>query len=255
MKQPTAALPRPAARPGNTVILVALILAVITVVLTNIFIQRRESAIDREAKTILVAARDLPAGHVLNPAKDLNQVRIPKQFESFAQGALDPETAPLYTKKKLLRSVRQNDPLRLIHFQSADELADQKIGEGRRGVPLPVNNRTAPGLLRPGMFIDIVATLPDATKKTAVPRTLTVMERVKIVAVGAETDDSAAGGKRVSYSSITVEVDPADAEPLIAVTKFVGKDGYDIVVRNPTETMTRFDRINPEARRLLGLDP
>jgi Flp pilus assembly protein CpaB len=241
-------------RTGNsTVILIALILAVVTVIMTNIFITMRDRSADKAAIRLMTATRELPAGHVLNTAKDLTEIRIPEQFKSFAEGAITPRDLPIQNGRKILRPLKQGDPLRLIHFQPDSEVADQKITEGKRGLPLPVNNRTATGLLRPGVYVDLVGSFVDAQKKGSLPRVMTIMDRVRVIAVGSETDETSSG-KRISYSTITVEVDPADAETLVGMLGMLGKDGLNITLRNPSEQMSKFERINPEVRKMLGLD-
>lgn len=251
LNQPHVAPPKS----GNTtVIMIALVLAVITVICTNAFIWLHDKKAEQSAIRLMTATRELPAGHLLNTSKDLAEVSIPRQFAAFAEGAITPRDVPIQERKKLLRPLKQGDPLRLIHFLPDSEVADAKITEGKRGLPLPVNNRTATGLLRPGVYVDLVGSFVDAQKKGSLPRVMTIMERVRVIAVGSETDETSASGKRTSYSTITVEVDPADAETLVGMLNVLGKDGLNITLRNPSEQLSKFERINPEVRKMLGLD-
>lgn len=248
-----ANVPRPAAARSNTMLLGAAVgIAIFAVVLTNIYITMVRQQVEDQGIVVYKLLRNVEPGYSLR-SKDIEEVRIPSKFEEYASGwmkAADMDNYVDVPKLRILRSARQGDPVTLDLWQEESTQLDYKITPGKRGCPLPISSRTAPGILRPGMYIDLYATFPMPGQ---VPKTLPVMEYVKVVAVGSVTEDTNTD-RRISYSTVTVEVEPADAQALLTISKFIGSEGFDPLVRQPKDNQPTFLGINPEVKQLAGLE-
>lgn len=254
MSQPQTASqpasPRAGRRSGSTTLLiVAIALGLVTVILTNLYISAVRSEAAAEQITIYELNKNVAPGHQLDADDDLRKVRVPAQFKESMSDAITPSALPNWNGQAVKRYAQEGDPLTFDLFTAAGQAVDHQIADGMRGTPLPLTSRTAPGLLRPGMFIDILATFHrDGEQKT-----LVVMERVKVVAVGAQTAESE-GEARGRFNAVTVEVAPGEARALLTVARHVGEEGFDAIVRNPKDEQTRFIGINPAVQQIVGIE-
>jgi Flp pilus assembly protein CpaB len=243
-----------APKQGNTTLLiVAIVMALMTVILTNVYIEMVKREVEQAGIIVYKLRRNIEPGSVIKD-KDLVEVKIPAQFAESLPGRIKPEEKSNWVNNNnapVERLVREGEMLTTDLFTSDARQIDYKITPGKRGCPLPLSSRTAPGLLKPGMFIDVLGTFPMGGSQ--LPKTHVVMEHVKVIAVGALTEESDAA-RRSSYSNITVEVEPTEAEILITTAKYIGKEGFDILIRQPKDNQPRFLGINPEVRKLVGLD-
>ncbi|MEX2672996.1 MAG: Flp pilus assembly protein CpaB [Phycisphaeraceae bacterium] len=233
---------------SGTVMIVAIVLGLLVVILTNVYIAMVRSEAAGRSVEVYRFNKELQPGHVLSERRDLVLVRIPEEFADSISGAIGPDNIISWDGQRLAQSAREGDPLTTALFRESREALDHKIADGKRGIALPVNSRNASGLLRPGMLIDILGTFSE---EGDAPRTLPVMERVRVVAVGTSTDE--AGGRPGTFGSITVEVEPDDAEALLTIARQVGRDGFDIAVRNPREDRTNFVGVNATVKDLIGI--
>ena len=235
---------------GNTtLIVVALVMGGLTVLLTNLYI----SAVKAEARggqiTVYRLTHGVEPGHVLVARRDLREVHIPEAFRESMSDAITPAALENWEGEPILRFAPEGAPLTFDLFTAEADALDTKIAPGMRGTPLPLNSRDAPGVLRPGMFIDLsITTNPENN-----PRTLQVMERVRVIAIGSDTEPGGAG-RRPSYSTITVEVKPEEALALQTISAFIGREGFGVSVRNPRDEATDFIGINPAVRELIGIE-
>ncbi len=226
--------------PGNTrLVVVALVLAVLSVVLTNFYISsvRKQNQLDSFRVYILQIPR--AAGDKIR-RKDVRAVRVPDTptfREAFDQiGAIDQTGLDIRMTQKepLKRNASSGQILMFRHFTSEDRQAiDQKIARGKRLKVLSINSRTVPGALRVGMFVDLEAAFGSQRGLVVLP----VMERVKVIALGNTTAyDTAGRSRRQSrYNSITIEVTPRQATQLNQIERTMTGD-FDLAVRNPGDT-------------------
>lgn len=250
----------PVARPPQsgsspTLIIVAVVLGLVTVVLTNFYINMVRKDVEGRSMHVYRLNRTLEPGERLNVYKDLIPLSVSDKFresmDAMSVIITNPGDLPVnYHDQPVTRRVNQSEFLSPSFFTGTGKTVDYQVTQGKRGTPLEINSRNAPGLLRPGMYIDISAEFTVPGKK--VPQAMRIMERVKVIAVGAVTDESA-GNRRINFNTITVETEPAEDLALLTIAKFVGKDGFDISIRNPTDMDARIG-VNKQVLGLLGLD-
>ncbi|WP_458413550.1 Flp pilus assembly protein CpaB [Schinkia sp. CFF1] len=83
-----------------------------------------------------------------------------------------------------------------------------QIGAGKRAISIAVDEvQSVSGFVRPGSFVDIVATFPAQTNMAKSPQM--IIENVRVLAVGKTTVDQE-GKEPEAYQTITVEVSPQD---------------------------------------------
>ena len=234
---------------STTLIIVALAMGALTVLLTNLYISAVRAEARGERITVYKLTRNVEPGDVLNPRSDLREVYIPQTFAESMSDAITPAALDNWIDQPILRFAPEGAPLTFdLYTAEAADFATQ-IAPGMRGTPLPLNSRDAPGVLRPGMFIDLSMTTTDAQGS---PETLPVMQRVRVIAVGGDTEPGGPGGS--SYSTITVEVRPEEALALQTISAFIGREGFGVSVRNPRDEETDFIGINPAVQELVGIN-
>ncbi len=252
---PTAAQQAAAAETTNmTLIVVAVVMGLVAAGINFWYIKRVENQITADSVTVWKLSHNIKPGERLKVSKDLIEARMPKQF---AEGLVDIVTTEKARdrydgKDPFVRSANQGEWLAPSMFTSNTEPIESKIGEGRRACPLPINGRNASGILRPGMYVDLLGDFTPPGSKTA--RSMTVIQNVKVLAVGANIDDS---GKtsRTGFTNISVDVELAVAEQLITISRIIGRDGYDVLPRGPgSEAKDKFPNVNKEVLKLVGLD-
>ncbi|MGH9384803.1 MAG: Flp pilus assembly protein CpaB [Vicinamibacterales bacterium] len=117
-----------------------------------------------------------------------------------------------------------------ITFDALQKAADEglRISQGMRAVGVDVQSAQAVGyLVRPGDYIDIIATIPD--QDVAVTKHLLQAKRVLAVDQQYRLEDSAFLQHR-TYSTVTLEVTPAEAELLEAYRPVV-RTGFSLALR------------------------
>jgi Flp pilus assembly protein CpaB len=245
----------PQAGSSPTLIIVAVVLGLVTVVLTNFYINMVRKDVEGRSMHVYRLNKTLEPGDRLNVHKDLITLSVSDKFresmDAMSVIITKPGDLPLvHHDETVTRRVNQGEFLSPSFFTGTGKTIDYQVTQGKRGTPLEINSRNAPGLLRPGMYIDISANLTQPGRK--VPQSMRIMERLKVLAVGAVTDETA-GSRRINFNTITVETEPAEDLALLTIAKFVGKDGFDISIRNPTDMDAKIG-VNTEVLKLLGLD-
>jgi hypothetical protein len=128
---------------------------------------------------------------------------------------------------------------------------DTRINPNMRLVALPVNPRTLPGSLQPGMSVDIEAQFPGGNLNI-----LPVMENVTVFSVGTRSiaDDSTDAGRATrNFTTISLQVTPDEATNLEKIKKMVIGD-FELHLRNPSDNSTPKipdGGINPAVLRLI----
>lgn len=225
---------------GNPkLLIIAIALAVVAVVLTNIYIERVRRQVEENSFDVYVLTRAVRPGDRMTE-RDVRKLAVPQKFKDSFEGLGAMDEAGLKTRlaerETLQRAASAGSVLTYAMFlaEGGDDL-DRNIAPGKRLVSLPVNSRTAPGALREGMFVDIEATFATGA---SLPVTLPVMENVKVVALGTRTvydDDTGARQRPIArYQSITIEVSPDEATHLSMVQRLMIGD-FDLHLRNPRD--------------------
>lgn len=223
---------------GTKLVLVAFMLAVLSVILINFYIEGVRSQAAEKTFTVYVLSKSVRAKDRI-AKKDIRSIKLPDRFkEAFDElGAVDTADIQvrLADKEQFERSANNGEIITFSLFSApGSKDIDTNIEIGKRQVSLPVNSRTAPGVLHEGMYVDIEAAFNVGA---ALTKQLTVMECVKIIAIGTRTIyDESSGNQNAlrRYNTITIEVTPEQATQLAYVQRMMVGD-FDLHLRNPKD--------------------
>jgi pilus assembly protein CpaB len=175
-----------------------------------------------ELRTVLVAARDLAAGHRLE-IRDFARREMPAGF--LPSQALPAAAASSADGRRLLASLRAGDPVlrSSVEVEAAPALAE-RLPAGTRAVTVPVDEVSSQaGLVRPGDHVDLMLAeeREAGAGRCVVVRSL--LESLHVLATGRATREAgnvrpgipgAPANYDESYSTITLDVTPQQAQQL-----------------------------------------
>lgn len=249
------------ADPGSTrLIFMAIALALVAVIVTNVYIASIRRDVEMRSFDVFVLTRTVKPGDKFK-ADDFATQHVPERFKKnfMALGAvLEEKTLATYVETERFERAAQEGAL-LTHALFTSEsagLLDVTIDPGHRYMDLPVNGRLVPAGIRPGVDVDIEATIHTGE---GVPRVLLVVEKVKVVGVDrqtivAETTATAASRHR-RISKITIQVKPEQGTQLSMVEKIMSGD-FELRLRHPSDNQLRLSvppgEINPIVLDLIG---
>ena len=242
--------PMPQANNSNntTLIIIAIIMGVATMMITHFYIKGIKEQVNEKMITVYRLRKAYDRGDKLKNI-DLEPVKIPEKFSETLNFIID-ELISNKIGKELKRKARQSEYVTADMFLSSTTAEDLKISPGNVAIAIPVDSRYAPGVIGPGMIVDISASF---SKEGELPKVISVMQAINIIAVGRATQDS---GSRTSTASknITIEVTPKEAEDMLTVKQFVGREGFDITIRNPDDNNPTYVGVNTAVKKLVGLE-
>ena len=250
------------------------VLGLITVVLVNLYLgqvrsQQREVALLRLAPGI-----SLPRGDVVTEDLLVTEY-LPEQFGSITRLAVadSPETRAWVLNRRVNQDIEPG--AFLLHQFFIDEPKERftaKITENMRAMTVPVDpSGSVAYLVDPGSRVDVIGTFEEPPSEppprppramgnvktqedmqrviaaqaaaqlhlqSKVTRTRTILQNVRVLAVGqATTRRNYLGLERGSFSTVTLEVDPLQAETLaFALTQ--ARAGLRLILRNPADDQT-----------------
>ncbi len=238
---------------SSKLLLVAVVLAIVAAVMVNVYGEMLKRANAEQSFPVYRLTRSMKRGEKLR-RQDVRMFAVPVSFRDSFPDAVDTEAAleNLLESEPLQMDVPQNAVLLRSHFvERGGEAGDRNITLGYRRVWLPVNSRSVPGGLAPGMYVDIAA--PFSTG-AGLPEVKLVMERVKVEAVGERTisDDTVGVQRSRSYHGITIDLPPGDALKLSQISMMITGD-FILQLRNPgdNERTIKSGGINPEIDQLI----
>jgi len=206
-----------------------------------------------EMVELVVAKRDLRRGEVVGP--ETMAVRsLPREYAP--GGAVAPNGFDAVAGARLLLPMRAGEPLMPTAVAGTDSGAiSGRVRPGIRAMTIAVDEvNSLSGMLQPGDRIDLMLSVrpPPGIGGVVQPEfTRTVMQDVPVMATGrqsrAGTIDEGSVGR--PYTSITVEVNPEQAQTLV-VAQRSGK--LTAVLRNPGDRKMVADR-RLDVNMLLGL--
>lgn len=132
-----------------------------------------------------------------------------------------------------------------------DEDFDRKLAPDKRALALQVTSETGVGgFIEPGSFVDIVATLQQPKDdKNPVPRiaTKTILQKVKILAVGDRAVRRRTGTERErgGATTVTLELTPIQVEKVIFSQQHA-QGPLTLVLAHPESQETTLDSISWE---------
>lgn len=107
---------------------------------------------------------------------------------------------------------------RLSHEREESLFVSRKVKEGYRAVAVGANRvRSVSNLIEPDDWVDIIFTNEDKESIETIPDMISeiLLEKVHVLAVDRRMIESIQGSVHLEYSSITLELKPADAVKLI----------------------------------------
>ena len=229
----------------KSILIIAILAGLIAFWLTGQYLRHEQERMLGEAKRIfvIVANNDLPAGSILKNT-DLAKAAV---FQSSVGGrAILPESVLDIVGKKLLFNISRGDPIQWsdidVPAQGTAGLAEM-ISLSMRAVSIPVDAiASVSSMVKPNDHVDILGTFtfPSATVTGGVETiTLTVLQDVTVLATGqALANQIPAPGVRAeraphSYSALTFEVTPREAELLVFAQTVRGR--LTLALRNPAD--------------------
>jgi len=175
--------------------------------------------------TYVVASKELLAGNLIS-ADTVSQRNIPSDYQqSNAVLATDFDSIDGLPLKVDLK------PGDIVMYSMVDAKKDiaKLIPPGRRALTIPVDDESSIStMLKPGDLIDLMVTLQSAEKTATVP----LMQGVKILATGKQTDVSDEVSDSTGYTNITLDVSADDAKN-ITLAASMGR--ISAILRNPDD--------------------
>jgi Flp pilus assembly protein CpaB len=210
-------------------------LAVATAVSTLVWMRQFEAAQTSAAFVKLRGDQALERDRTVITEKMLEVVELPETFAGPLADFAVPGRPETYRKALIGQRAVQDVPagsLLLFQYFAPDQAGDlaARLTPGARAITLPVTAQTTVGyFVRPGSTVDLIGTFLGPAREVGASEaepsliTRTIQENVKVLAVGNARSGteyqrlSSAGG----YTTITVEVSPADANRLVAALRRV----------------------------------
>lgn len=235
------------------VLLISLAAGLIAAVLTRLYIASKESEVQRQKNAleikygkmnVLCVGRDVPAGTVLTEA-DLAQKIVPAL--GMRGQALQKEDLSEVLGRKTVISHKKGDVLFWADIEggnSSNRGLSSDIKRQMRAISINVNGSSSvSGMVRPNDHVDVIGTFdfPDESGKMQRNAlvTCTILQNVLVLATGNDTAKTRARDKSLgvsgnSYSTVTLEVTPREAEMLAFTEQIKGR--LILTLRNRNDT-------------------
>lgn len=195
--------------------LAATLCGCLAVLMAGIYFRVREARIADVGRPVkhLVARRDLPAQTQLTPdavvwASVPRQFVVPGTITEFTEAVGMITQAPLVAGEPITRT-RLRPPGDGSGFAATIPL-------GMRAISLPVDPVSGvAGLVEPGNWVDLLATFDFGEATNAQSFTMTVLERVSVLAVDARVQLADTKAARVQEQTVTLAVTPDQAQRVV----------------------------------------
>lgn len=220
-------------RPNKTwtVLGIALLIGCLAAFAAYSYLRNQIKQIESRSKgknvVVLVAKVDVPKGAKISG--DTVAVReVPLEYAHSV--ALTPEDFDRVNGQTLAYPVKAGEMILwgLMETQRAPTFS-ARIDPGHRAMTVAVDEiNSISGMLEPGDSIDLLVTIDQEGKK----RTFPMMQNVMVMATGQRSVDDPASGERRSYSTVTIDTTPQQAQSII-VARDAGK--MTALLRNPSD--------------------
>lgn len=204
------------------------------------YLATRVAAIESQAQgqkvRLVVAKRDIADGEVLS--EDNLAVRnIPLEYAH--SGAVKPEQFEEINGQRIVQGVKSGELVlwSLLAGQQAPAFSNV-VAVGRRAITVPVDEiNSISGMLQPGDFVDLMATIERNGRKRIFP----LLQNVKVLATGqtpvnsrptSQLQDQAQAQVDNNYATVTLDADPQEAQAVI-MAREIGK--ITALLRNPQD--------------------
>ena len=220
-------------RPGKTWIILGVALAIggLAAFAANSFLSKQVEAIEARGKgqmvNVVVAKVDIARGVKLDNS-NVAVRGVPREYGHSV--AVTPDDFARIDGQPLAYPVKAGEMILwgLMETQRAPTFS-ARVEAGRRAMTVPVDEiNSISGMLEPGDMIDLIVTVSQGEKKLTFP----LLQKVHVMATGQRSVDDPAGGPQKSYSTVTIDTTPLQAQNLI-VARDVGK--LTALLRNPQD--------------------
>ncbi len=212
-------------------LIVALGLGVLAAVGARSYFVNRMADIEQRARgkmvAVVVAKADLPRGTRLS-ADNVVVRQIPGDYAHSV--AVTPEQFDRIEGQPLSYPVKRGEMILwgLMEGKRTPTFS-ARVETGRRALTVPVDEISSiSGMLEPGDVIDLMVSLDQKGRKLTFP----LLQSVQVLATGQRVVDDPKSGERRSYSTVTLDTTPEQAQYVI-----VGRDAGRItaLLRNPQD--------------------
>jgi len=246
-------------RGSGTLVIIGVVLAVLAVILMNVYVEIRVDAAKQDTVTYFEFTGSLDAGTEIE-SNHIRPVEVPESL-SLGQDAIRerpdrPGTPVDGLGFELQKSVIEGEVLRSSLFtgRGGGGIRGNPPDLGERQMAISVDSEDQPANLAPGDRIDLYGAIPfSRTDKNMV-----VMEYVEVAAVGERRVESGDGSQSSKYGSITINLDPEQVPLLLDIQRRLPEKQFRITLRAPNDTSTAVTGgeavINPKVLSALRLD-
>jgi len=239
------------------ILIAGVVLALAAVFLVKVYLDQQRKVFQEEASrqaanvqanqtAVLVAKQDIPKGTAIGPEM-LESKIFPREYVApQALTSLD-RIAGMISVAQIAKD-EQITLSKLAYPRQAGGLAEA-TPVGKRAITINVDNISAlAGMIKPGDYVDLIATLPvpvqlaegkQVTQVASVP----LFQNVLVLAVGQQTGVAAesrykaeAGQQTPASSLITLALNPQEAN-LVSFVQEQGK--FRLVLRSPADSQTQ----------------
>lgn len=195
-------------------------------------IERERLAPSQRMASLVVAKRDLARGETVGPdtmaVRDMPEAYLPA-------GTVAPERFEAVAGGTILQPMRAGEPLLAAAVAPPDAAGfSARVRTGIRAMTIAVDEVNAiSGMLQPGDRVDLIlsARLPATGATPLAPEVARpLMQDLKVLATGRQSRPGADDRQPRTYTTITIEVSPEQAQRLV-VAQRVGK--LTALLRNP----------------------
>ena len=242
----------------KVILIVSVLVGLLAFIMTNRYIESVRDELFRDAEEIevIAAARDLPQGTALT-FEDIGVTKIYRKRGGFSEDYVLPKDKDKILGRKLQLTVDRKKAILWSYIEMPEGVRSGLspiIKSGMRAVSLAIGGEASvSSLVQPNDRVDILGTFsfPSRTNpKETETVTLTLLQDVSVLATGQRLakQELEGGGDRWnrmgggSYSSVTLEVTPREAEILVFAQNVQGR--LTLTLRNPDDV--GFLRILPE---------
>ena len=176
-------------------------------------------------RDVLVAARDLPAGAVLEPSM-LARRAVPERF--LASDALGAQAAAEALGRTLARALQSGEAVSGSSLEAnADVALSSLVEPGLRALTIPVDESSAAaGLMAPGDLVDLLLVTHGEDSTPGTPTVRPLLQAVRVVATGqrlrrrhsagpGDPGEESTRAAESSYATVTLHVRAEDAERIL----------------------------------------
>lgn len=200
---------------------VALVIGLITALITRSFLSQKIEAIELRGKhdtvDLLVAKEGIAKGSVV-AVDDLAIRKIPVEFAH--SGAVGPQEVMNVAGRVSSYDVKKGEMLMLSQMLSKRPTTfSARLENGHRAITVMVDEiNSISGMLEPGDLIDLMFTADQNGKKIIFP----LLQRVQVMATGKRSVDDPKGGEPLQFATVTLNTTPDQAKNII-IARETGK--------------------------------